>query len=76
MEASPFGSIDPTKLTPREHQVLLLLLEGVTSKEIAQKLGITFKTAASHRANILEKANVNRTVELLKYAIKNGIIQA
>ena len=76
MEAPQRDSPSPAKFTERERQVLLLLWDGLTTKEIAKQLGIAFKTVTTHRQRILKKANVRRTTHLFRYAIKNGIIQA
>lgn len=62
------------RLTQREKQVLKLLAEGKTSREIAKYLGISLKTAMSHRTNLMAKLNVHSRVEVAKYAIRKGII--
>ncbi len=62
-------------LTERERQVLQLVAEGKTSKEIAQKLGITGKTAESHRSHIMEKLAIHDTAGLVRYAIRHGMVQ-
>lgn len=67
-------SDDP--LTAREHQVLQLVAEGRTTKEIATLLGISVKTAESHRGHIMEKLEVHDTAGLVRYAIRKGVIQA
>lgn len=61
-------------LTPREEEVLKLLSKGCTSRQIADKLGISIKTAQSHRYHIMEKLNLHHRVELAKYAIRKGMI--
>jgi two-component system response regulator NreC len=61
-------------LAPRERQVLQLVAEGKTSKEIAVLLGLTVKTAESYRARVMEKLDVHETAGLVRYAIRNGII--
>lgn len=66
---------DYERLTAREKQVLKLLAEGKTSREIAKYLGISLKTAMTHRSNIMSKLNVHSRVELTKYAIRKSIIQ-
>jgi DNA-binding NarL/FixJ family response regulator len=63
-------------LTPREHQVLQLVAEGHTTKEIATMLNLTVKTAESYRGRIMEKLNIHETASLVRYAIRLGIIQA
>jgi DNA-binding NarL/FixJ family response regulator len=63
-------------LTPRELEVLKLIAEANTSKEIADKLFISIKTVDRHRQNILEKLGMSDRVELTRYAIRRGLIQA
>ena len=63
-------------LTPRELQVLKLIAEAHTSKEIAAELVISVKTVERHRQNILEKLGMSDRVELTRYAIRRGLIQA
>jgi DNA-binding NarL/FixJ family response regulator len=62
-------------LTPRELQVLKLIAEAYTSKEIAAELVISIKTVERHRQNILDKLGMNDRVELTRYAIRRGLIQ-
>lgn len=62
-------------LTTRQQEVLALLAEGVTNAEIAEKLHISPKTVASHRENIMQKLNLHSRTELVKYAIRKGLIQ-
>ena len=62
-------------LTPRELQVLKLIAEAYTSKEIAQELVISLKTVERHRQNILDKLGMSDRVELTRYAIRRGLIQ-
>jgi DNA-binding NarL/FixJ family response regulator len=62
-------------LTPRELEVLKLIAEANTSKEIADKLFISIKTVDRHRQNILEKLGMRDRVELTRYAIRRGLIQ-
>ncbi len=63
-------------LTPREFEVLKLLAYGRSSREIAGALGITFKTAASHRSRILSKLSVHETVIAVSWAIRNGLLES
>lgn len=65
---------DYEKLTRRERQVLKLLAEGKTSREIAKYLGISLKTAMTHRTNLMSKLGVHSRAELIKYAIRKGVI--
>jgi len=62
------------RLTPRERQVVQLVSEGKTSKEIAMLMGVGVKTAESHRSNIMIKLNLHSAVDLVMYAIRNGIV--
>jgi DNA-binding NarL/FixJ family response regulator len=62
-------------LTPRELEVLKLIAEAYSSKEIAQALVISLKTVERHRANILEKLGMRDRVELTRYAIRRGLIE-
>ena len=62
-------------LTPRELEVLKLIAEANTSKEIAEKLFISIKTVDRHRQNILDKLGMQDRVELTRYAIRRGLIQ-
>jgi len=63
-------------LTPRELQVLKLIAEAYSSKEIAKELVISLKTVERHRQNILDKLGMSDRVELTRYAIRRGLIQA
>jgi len=63
-------------LTPRELQVLKLIAEAYSSKEIAKELVISVKTVERHRQNILDKLGMSDRVELTRYAIRRGLIQA
>ena len=66
----------PALLTSREREVLQLLAEGQANKEVATALGITTKTAETHRARIMAKLEVHSMSEMVRYAIRNSIIQA
>jgi DNA-binding NarL/FixJ family response regulator len=63
-------------ISDRERQVLQLVAEGKTTKEIATLLGISVKTAESHRSNMMEKLDIHDTAGLVRYAMRNGIIQS
>ena len=65
--------VDP--LTPREREVLQLVAEGKSTKEIAKLLGISFKTAESHRTRIMKKTSIHETAGLVRYAVRRGLIQ-
>jgi DNA-binding NarL/FixJ family response regulator len=62
-------------LTPREQEVVKLVAEGYTNKQIAETLVISEKTVERHRANILEKLGMRDRVELTRYAIRHGLIE-
>jgi DNA-binding NarL/FixJ family response regulator len=66
---------DYERLTPREKQVFKLLAEGATSRDIAKYLSISLKTAMTHRGHVMEKLNVHSRAELIKYAVRKGILQ-
>jgi len=63
-------------ISDRERQVLQLVAEGKTTKEIASLLGISVKTAESHRSNLMEKLNIHDTAGLVRYAIRIGLIES
>jgi PAS domain S-box-containing protein len=63
-------------LTERERQVLVLIAGGRSTKETAIQLGISYKTADSHRSRILEKLGVHETASMVRYAIRAGLIEA
>jgi DNA-binding NarL/FixJ family response regulator len=67
------GHEDP--LTPREQEVVKLIAESYSSKDIARELVISEKTVERHRANILEKLGMNDRVQLTRYAIRRGLIE-
>jgi len=64
------------RLTSREREIVQLLAEGKSSKEVAAALGISVKTAETHRANIMRKLEVHSVSEVVRYAVKNQIIDA
>jgi two-component system, NarL family, response regulator NreC len=61
-------------LTPREREILQLLAEGKTNKEVANLLGLSVYTVDAHRSNILQKLNLHGVPELILYAVRKGII--
>jgi DNA-binding NarL/FixJ family response regulator len=63
-------------LTPREEEVVKLIAEGHSSKDIADRLTISLKTVERHRANILEKLGMRDRTELTRYAIRVGLVEA
>jgi DNA-binding NarL/FixJ family response regulator len=68
------GSRDKETLTPRELQVVKLIAEANSTKEIAELLVLSPKTVERHRANILEKLGLKDRVELTRYAIRRGLV--
>jgi len=68
-------SIADDSLSEREIEIVKLLADGLFSKEIADKLFISSRTVETHKNNILSKLNLKNNVELVKYAIKNGIVK-
>lgn len=67
---------DEDKPTTREHEIIQLLAEGRSNKEVADKLGISVKTVETHRAAIMRKLGLHSIGELVRYAIRNHIIEA
>jgi DNA-binding NarL/FixJ family response regulator len=65
----PYG-----RLTAREREVFHLISEGLTTKEIARRLDISAKTAENHRARVLDKVGVRNTAELVRYALRKGLL--
>jgi DNA-binding NarL/FixJ family response regulator len=63
-------------LSPREREIVQLLAEGKSNKEVARALGITVKTAETHRGNIMRKMQFNSLSDLIRYAIRNNIVGA
>ncbi len=63
------------RLTSREREIVQLLAEGRSSKEVARSLGISVKTAETHRANIMRKLEIHSVSELVRYAVRNQIIE-
>jgi DNA-binding NarL/FixJ family response regulator len=68
---------DPTTaiLTSREREVIQLLAEGKTSKEVAVALRLSVKTAETHRTNLMRKLGLHSVADLTRYAVRNGIVQ-
>lgn len=64
------------RLTSREREIVQLLAEGKSSKEVASSLGISVKTAETHRANIMRKLQLHTVTDLVRYAVRNQIIEA
>ena len=62
-------------LTARERQVLQLIAEGKSTKDVASLLGVSVKTAESHRSRLMQKLDIHETASLVRYAVKRGLIQ-
>ena len=69
------GIVPRSRLTPREREVVQLLAEGKTSKEVAVVLGLSVKTAETHRTNIMRKLGLHSVADLTLYAVRNGLVQ-
>lgn len=63
------------RLTPREREVLQLIAEGLNSKKVASRLGVSQNTALAHRQHIMEKLGLRTNVELARYALREGLTQ-
>ena len=63
------------RLTPREREIIQLLAEGRSSKEVAESLSISVKTAETHRANIMRKLELHSVSDLVRYAVRNQIVE-
>ena len=75
MNASSFKGIDIlSQLTERETEILKLIAEGYSNKEIGEKLFISHRTVDTHRTNLMKKLDVTNIAGLIKFAIQNGIV--
>lgn len=72
----PATNLPSEQLTSREREIVQLLAEGKTSKEVASTLNISAKTAETHRANIMKKMEFHSVGEIVRYAVRNQIIEA
>jgi len=70
------ADLPATRLTPRQREIVQLLAEGKSSKEVASSLCISVKTAETHRANIMRKLQLHTVSELVRYAVRNQIVEA
>jgi len=73
--SAPAAFVPAFPLTPRELEVLRLMAEGLTTKCIADRLSVRFKTAACHRSRVLQKLGVESTVSAVRWAIRQGIVE-
>ena len=72
-QANPEGAV--SRLTAREREIVKLVAESKSNKEVAHTLGISVKTVESHRAHIMEKLGLHSVTELVRYAIRNNIVE-
>jgi DNA-binding NarL/FixJ family response regulator len=70
----PLAGERPRRLTPRETEVLQLICDGLSNREIAAKLDLSVNTVAVHRANIMNALGVHKTAELVVYALQHGLV--
>jgi DNA-binding NarL/FixJ family response regulator len=70
------SEVDALRLTDRQREIVQLLAEGKSSKEVATVLKISVKTAETHRANIMRRLECHSVTELVRYAVRNRIIEA
>ena len=73
--ASHHANLERGRLSPREREIAQMLAEAKTNKEVATKLGVSVKTIDAHRANIMRKLNLHSVTELVRYAIRNNLIE-
>ncbi|HVN04770.1 MAG TPA: LuxR C-terminal-related transcriptional regulator [Bryobacteraceae bacterium] len=76
VETQPPVRQSASPLTARETQVLTLVADGKSTKEIAALLNISYKTADSHRSRIMEKLGIHETASLVRYAVRQGVVPA
>lgn len=74
VQPSPFSPPQGVTLTPRQREVLQLVAEGKTTKEIASILDISVKTVEFHKSHIMKQLDLHTTAELTKYAISHGLV--
>jgi DNA-binding NarL/FixJ family response regulator len=74
--ATPQATQTSRRLTPREREIVQLLAEGNSNKKVAGVLGISIRTAETHRASVLRKLHLDSLASLVRYAIRNKIIEA
>ncbi|MGE3841370.1 MAG: response regulator [Vicinamibacterales bacterium] len=75
LDASQSGDDPYDRLTDREKQVLKLVAEGRSNKEVAELLAISVKTAMSHREHIMEKLDLHNRTDLVKFALRRGVVR-
>jgi DNA-binding NarL/FixJ family response regulator len=74
LTSTPEADVDHGKLTNREKQILQLIAEGKSNKEIAGLLDLSVNTVSVHRANLMEALGIHRTAELVLYAVRKGLV--
>jgi DNA-binding NarL/FixJ family response regulator len=74
-KGGPSGREAPEELTPRQREVLTLIAEGYSTKDIARALGISVKTVETHRAQLMERLGIHDVASLVRYAIRTGIVK-
>jgi DNA-binding NarL/FixJ family response regulator len=72
---SPVKLVEERQPTPRERQVLELICQGQSTKQIADLLGVSYKTARCHRMNLMEKAGVHEAISLFRWALEKGHVR-
>ena len=72
--AAPVPANPRSRLTPREREIVQLLAEGKSTKEVAVALGLSVKTAETHRSNIMRKLELHSVSDLVLYAVRNNIV--
>ncbi len=75
LDDSDSGDDKYKQLSEREKEIFLLLAEGISTREIGEKLFISVKTVGTHKQNILEKLELKNNSDIVKYALKKGLIQ-
>ena len=75
-EDEPHAAQTSKRLTAREREIVQLLAQGRSNKEVAVALGISVRTAENHRASVLHKLSLDSLASLVRYAIRNGIVEA
>jgi DNA-binding NarL/FixJ family response regulator len=76
LQHDPSGTVEPVaRLTPRQREILQLLAEGLSAKEIANSLGISARTVEFHKYQMMEVLGLHHSAELIHFAIKHGIVE-
>ena len=70
----PRRDVDPTRLTPRQRLVLVLVADGLTTKEISKKLGLNERTVDGHRWRLMRRLGIHTVAGLTRYAVRHGIV--